>query len=208
MNNVVVAATLGALAVMRRGDASLPLSGTEKLLIGGGFTAGVVAMAAVPLLDALNHAAPLGHCCRRVRRRCESWVGGAVVAPFLGAAEVPMLAVLPLTNSVDGNTQVWILTWQILLLPHALLASPIYTTRLPALSSAHQQVETRAFAELAGASVRSVVTTGALAGGLLAALSPQVAQAVSIGSGGQFHRDGSPGRWPVLPWVSRRMRCG
>lgn len=183
VNNVVVAATLGALAVMRRGDVSLPLSGTEKLLIGGGFTAGVVAMAAVPLLDALNHAAPLG---RPLPPRSASLreLGRAVwwAVLFLGAAQVPMLAVLPLTNSVDGNTQVWILTWQILLLPHALLASPIYTTRLPALSSAHQQVETRAFAELAGASVRSVVTTGALAGGLLAALSPQVAQAVSIGA--------------------------
>lgn len=183
VNNVVVSITLGALAIMRGGDVSLPLSGTEKLVIGGGFTAGVVAMAAVPLLDAFNHAAPLGRPLPPRSGQLRS-LGRAVwwAVLFLGAAQLPMLAVLPLTNAVDGHTQVWILTWQILLLPHALLASPIYTTRLPALATAFQQTDTRSFAELSGASVRSVLTTGALAGALLAALSPQVAQAVSIGA--------------------------
>lgn len=183
VNNVVVAATLGALAVMRGGDVSLPLNTTEKLVIGGGFTAGVIAMAAVPLFDAFGHAAPLGRPLPPRSPRLGALARAAWWAVlFLGAAQLPMLAVLPLTNAFDGHTQVWILTWQILLLPHALLASPIYTTRLPALSDAHQRGDADAFSDLAGSSVRSVVTTGALSGVLLAVLAPQVASAVSIGA--------------------------
>ncbi|MEZ5374167.1 MAG: lipid II flippase MurJ [Microthrixaceae bacterium] len=182
VNNVVVSVSLGALALLRAGDVSLPLSDGEKLLIGGGFTAGVVAMAAVPLWDAVGHAAPIG---RPLPPRSDE-LGRLARAAwwavlFLAPAQVPMLAILPLTNSVDGHTQVWILTWQILLLPHALLASPIYTTRPPPCRRPIN-VDAEAFGELAGSSVRSVLTTGALSGVLLAALSPQVAQAVSIGA--------------------------
>lgn len=136
-NNVAVTATMAAYIAMRD-DATpslgLPLS--EKLLLAIGTTAGVLFMSAVPVL-ALWRA---GYRLRprldlrdpRLRSIARVGAWGAVM---LAAAQLLIGVTLVLANRVEGGVVAYSIAYTFFLLPHAVIAHPVYTALYPRLSA-------------------------------------------------------------------------
>lgn len=136
-NNVAVTATMVAFIVLRDGEApSLGLPLSEKLLLALGTTAGVLAMSAVPVV-ALRRAGyrlrprlDLQNQQLRSVARVGAW--GAVM---LAAAQVLIGVTLVLANRVEGGVVAYTIAFTFFLLPHAVIAHPVYTALYPRLAA-------------------------------------------------------------------------
>ncbi|MEZ5322559.1 MAG: lipid II flippase MurJ [Microthrixaceae bacterium] len=183
VNNVVLVATYLLFRHLRGGrPPSLPLRGVEVLTLGLGTLAGVVAMCSVPVIDALAHGArpakPLSVRSPEMRRIGRDGLWAAV---FLGAGQATLALALPLTNAYNGHGLVWMLSWQLFLVPYALLAVPVLTARFPSMAAAHDEGSVERLREVTDGGVRSIVTTGLLAGAVLWGTAPAVARVLSLG---------------------------
>ncbi|HET7487105.1 MAG TPA: lipid II flippase MurJ [Acidimicrobiales bacterium] len=137
-NNVVVIATMAAfLAVTPTGRRGLELPLASRLVLAVGTTAGVLAMAAVPVValaragSRLRPRVDLAAPGLRSVARMGAW--GAVL---LAAVQVLVGVTLVLANRVEGGVVAYQIAFTFFLLPFALVAHPIFTTLHPRLSSA------------------------------------------------------------------------
>ena len=139
LNNLVVSAMLFALPhVAGRTPDLAQVSGDAGLLwlLGGGTTAGIIAMTVV-LIPALKPAGirlrfNLDWRNRSVRQvgRMSGWTLGYVLAN-----QAALLVVLILANDTDGGVSAYTSAFIFFLLPHALIAVSIMTTLVPELSA-------------------------------------------------------------------------
>lgn len=185
VNNVVVIVTLVVFSIQRAGrPPSLELTGAEKLVLAGGTTAGVLLFCSLPVLAAIR----TGFRLRRPLSPTSPEFGGLMrssswTITFLALGQLLSIVVLPLTNAVDGHTLVWQTSWQVFLLPYALLAVPVLTARFPAMSSAIRRGDDSAFAQYVADGTRSVMTFGLLTGAAMLATGPLMARVIAFGAG-------------------------
>lgn len=158
-NNLVVIATMLVFVDVRSGVApsmDLPLS--DRLLLAIGTTAGVVAMAAIPLVAIVRNGFTLRpmweprHPRLREIVRVGAW-GGAVLASM----QVLILTTLVLANPVPGGVVAYQIAFTFFLLPIALAAHPVFTALYPQLAGhAHARRWAR-FGDDVGDGLRRVV---------------------------------------------------
>lgn len=137
-NNIVVIVTMIVFRAMRDGRADLDLSTGEKLVLALGTTGGVVAMTLAPLL-----AARAGGLVHRLRRGGGSPVplrpivrDGVWAAGHLGANQVLVaVTIVVAAAAVDGGVVAYQIAFTFFLLPHAVLANPVFTALYPRVSS-------------------------------------------------------------------------
>jgi putative peptidoglycan lipid II flippase len=183
-NNVVVTATMVVFMVWRHGarpGLSIPLS--QKLLLALGTTGGVLAMSAVPVV-ALRRA---GH---RLRPRLDvrdpqlRAVGriGAWGAVMLAAAQVLIGVTLVLANRVEGGVVAYSIAFTFFLLPHAVIAHPLYTALYPRLAAHVHAGDRGAFGADVAGGVRRLALFLLPASALLVVLAPPVLRLVHLGA--------------------------
>ena len=184
VNNVVLIVTFLVFRALRDGaPPSLGLTGAQVAVLAGGTTLGVVAMCAVPAVDAWRHGLrPVAPLPLRSPELRVVVTDGWWAAVFLASTQVVLLVALPLTNAVAGNTLVWTVAWQVFLLPFAVLAVPVITSRFPALAAAHDEHRADRFRETLVGGVRSIVATGTLAGALMWATAAPVGRLLAVGA--------------------------
>jgi putative peptidoglycan lipid II flippase len=184
VNNVVVITTYVVFGIMR-GDQppSLDLTLAEKLVLALGTTAGVVAFCAVPVMGLWRSGFRLRprwtprHPVLRTLARDGSWAAG-----FLAMSQVLLVAVLVLSNSVEGGVVVYQLAFVLFMLPNSLFAVPVFTTTFPSLSRAARAERWAEFSSEVSRAARSIgFLTLASVGGLVA-LAPALADLVARGN--------------------------
>ena len=183
-NNVVVTATMVAFVAVTAGsERGLDLGLAPRLVLAAGTTAGVVAMAAVPVV-ALARAGV------RLRPRLDLSVPGLPAVARVGAwgalllasVQVLVAVTLVLANKVEGGVVAYQIAYTFFLLPFALVAHPIFTALHPRLSSAAHAGRWDDFgADLAAGLARTVVLV-LPAAALLAALAHPVLDLVRLGA--------------------------
>lgn len=135
-NNLVVMGTMGAFFWVEGPQRSLEMSTAGKLVLGIGTTLGVAAMSALPAVA----AARLGLRLRPFMGWREPMVRavareGVWAGSLIGAQQILLAATLILANRVEGGVVATQLAFTFFLLPHALLAHPIYTSAFPTLAA-------------------------------------------------------------------------
>jgi putative peptidoglycan lipid II flippase len=186
-NNVLVIATMIVFRVMHGGAAGgggrpdLPLS--QRLVLAVGTTAGVVAMAAVPVV-ALRRSG------LRLRPRWDPALPGLRAlgraglwgVVYLALAQVLVATTLVLANRVEGGVVAYHIAFTVFLLPFAVLAHPVMTTVYPRLAAeAHAGAWTR-FAAALGDGARSISFLVLPAAALLVALAGPALRLVELGA--------------------------
>lgn len=135
-NNVVVIATMGVFLLVEGPSPSLDVSTAGKVILGLGTTLGVAAMSALPAMAAAREGLRL--------RPTTVWREPMVYAvareglwagSLIGAHQVLLAATLVLANRIEGGVVATQLAFTFFLLPHALLAHPVYTSVFPTLAS-------------------------------------------------------------------------
>ena len=183
-NNVVVTATMVAFLVLRGGARpGLHVPPGEKLLLAVGTTVGVLAMSAVPAValwragHRLRPRIGMGNPHLRSVARIGAW-GAAMLA----AAQVLIGVTLVLANRVEGGVVAYTIAFTFFLLPHALIAHPLYTALYPRLSSHLHAGDGAAFAADVSAAVRWLALLLLPASALLAALAGPALRLVHVGA--------------------------
>ena len=181
-NNIVLTFTMISFAVVHDPSRGLALPTGEKFLLGGGTLAGTLAMTVLPLV-ALRRAglaiaprwtvpdADLAGLARR----------GLWGAGHVGLNEVLILATVVLAGSVTGGVIAYQTAFTFFLLPHALLAHPIFTTLYPRLSRSGATGDVGAFAQDLSLGLRSMLVLVLPAAGLLAAAAPPSLSLLDLG---------------------------
>lgn len=183
-NNVAVTVTMVVFIAMQGGERptlDLPLS--QKLVLAVGTTAGVLAMSAVPVaalwragfrlrprLDARNPHL-------RAVARIGAW--GAVM---LAAGQVLIGVTLVLANRVEGGVVAYSIAYTFFLLPHAVIAHPVYTALYPRLSAHIHAGDRQAFAADVRDGVRRMAVLVLPASAALVLVVPPVLRLVDIGA--------------------------
>ena len=141
-NNVVVMATMGLFWAMRHGatgqhgHAGLDLPLSQRLVLAIGTTAGVLVMTAVPVAAAWRAGLRLRprwaprHPQVRALGRAGAWA-----AAYLALNQLLIATTLVLANRVEGGVVAFQIAFTFFLLPHAVLANPVYTALYPRLAS-------------------------------------------------------------------------
>jgi len=183
-NNVVVTATMVAFIVLRHGQRpTLGISLAEKLVLACGTTAGVLAMSAVPVVAVmragfrLRPRVDVGNPHLRGVARIGAW--GAVM---LAAAQVLIGVTLVLANRVEGGVVAYSIAFTFFLLPHAVIAHPIYTALYPRLAAHVHAGDHRAFAADVAAGVRRMAALVVPASLAMAVLAVPVLRHVHLGA--------------------------
>ena len=182
-NNVVVIATMVAFAVLAGTDAGLDLPLSHRLILALGTTAGVVAMAAVPVV-ALRRAG------LRLRPRWDpshpglrslarSGVWGVV---YLTMAQLLVGVTLVLANRVEGGVVAYHIAFTTFLLPFAILAHPVFTTVYPGLAADAHARRWAGFADALGRGARSILFLVLPASALLVALARAGLRLIQLGA--------------------------
>ncbi|HWI03045.1 MAG TPA: lipid II flippase MurJ [Acidimicrobiales bacterium] len=182
-NNVVVIATMVVFRMVAGGDGGLDLPLSHRLVLAGGTTAGVVAMAAVPLLALRRAGVRLrprwepSHPALRSLGRAGIW--GVV---YLTMSQLLVAVTLVLANRVEGGVVAYHIAFTAFLLPFALLAHPVLTTVYPGLAADAGAGRWTAFAESLGRSVRSIAFLVLPAAALLVALARPGLRLIEVGA--------------------------
>ncbi|HVL05397.1 MAG TPA: lipid II flippase MurJ [Acidimicrobiales bacterium] len=182
-NNVVVIATMVVFRVLAGGDGGLDLPLSHRLVLAGGTTAGVAAMAAVPLLALRRAGVRLrprwepSHPALRSLGRAGIW--GVV---YLTMSQLLVAVTLVLANRVEGGVVAYHIAFTTFLLPFAILAHPVLTTVYPGLAAEAQAGRWSAFADALGRSVRSVAFLVLPAAALLVALARPGLRLIQVGA--------------------------
>ena len=157
-NNVVVMLTLAAFYVVEGAHGSLNVSLKGKVILGLGTTLGVAAMSALPAIaaarDGLRLRPSLGWSEPMVRTVAREgvWAGA-----LIGAQQILLASTLVLANRVEGGVVATQLAFAFFLLPHALLAHPVYTSAFPTLAAHAAAGETAALRAEVGRGVRRLL---------------------------------------------------
>ena len=139
-NNVVVTATMVVYVVVRRSShPGLDLSTAERLVLAIGTTVGVLAMTAVPMIDAWRSGLRLRprwdphHPAVRSLGRPGAWA-----AAYVALNQLLIATTLVLANAVAGGVVAYQIAYQFFLLPNAVVANPVFTALYPQLSAEAQ----------------------------------------------------------------------
>jgi putative peptidoglycan lipid II flippase len=182
-NNIVVTLTMIVFVAVRHGAAPrLPLPFGPKLVLAVGTTAGVLAMTSVPVVAMLTgglRLRPRWHL-RDPNLRSVARVG-AWGAVFLAANQILIAVTLVLANRVAGGVVAYQIAFTFFLLPHALLAHPIFTALYPRLSSDVHAGRWDNFGRDVGEGVRLTTFLILPASALLAALGGPALRLVRLG---------------------------
>jgi putative peptidoglycan lipid II flippase len=183
VNNLVVLATYALFWFLRDGaPPSLELTTTEKWVLAGGTTLGVLAFTLLPAVAVVRsgfHLRPRldwrDPTVRTVGRR-GAWAGGQ-----LAMANVLLAAVLVLANGVAGGVVTWVFAYAFFLLPFALFAVPVATTMFPSLARSHQGGRPTELGAALGRGVRATVVLLVGAAAALAALAWPIVRIAAFG---------------------------
>lgn len=136
-NNLAVVATMaGFWALVGGGRPTLDLSAGQRLLLGGGTTAGVAAMTAVPWIALRRRGVALRPRWDPRTTEMSSLVrAGAWAACGLALFQLLVVTTLVLANRVEGAVVAYHIAFQAFLLPFALLAHPVMTAVYPRLAA-------------------------------------------------------------------------
>lgn len=188
-NSLAVTATMIAFAVVHDPARGLALTTGEKVLLGGGTLAGTVVMTIVPLVALRRAGLGIGPRWRLPRADLRPLVTrGLWSAGVVGLNEVLVISTVVLAGRVDGGVIAYQTAFTFFLLPHALLAHPIFTAMYPRLSHDGASGEFAAFARDLGLGLRSMILLLVPASGLLAVAA---APALSVVRLGQFDAAGA-----------------
>ncbi len=158
LNSVVVTATMVAFASVHDTERGMDLTTGEKVLLGGGTLLGTTVMTVLPLIAAWRAgyglrprwALAAGELRPLLRRGL--WAAGHV-----GLNQVLVLCTVVLLGQVEGGVIAYQTAFTFFLLPHALLAHPIFTALYPRLSRNGDAGESAAFAADLARGLRSMV---------------------------------------------------
>ncbi|HUW02418.1 MAG TPA: lipid II flippase MurJ [Acidimicrobiales bacterium] len=182
-NNLVVIVTMVGFRLMRDGGTDLPLAGDEMFVLAVGTTAGVAAMTLVPLFAVRRAGSNL----------IPRWGGSPVplrplaakgfwAAGHLGLNQVMVAATIVLAAQVEGGVVAYQIAFTFFLLPHGLLANPIYTVMFPRFARHAQEGRLDDFADDVGLGLRLTALLLVPAAGLLLALAGPVLTLVRLGN--------------------------
>jgi len=182
-NNVMVIATMVAFRALTGGDGGLALALSHRLVLALGTTAGVVAMAAVPLVALRRAGIRLRprwdptHPALRSLGRAGAW--GIV---YLTMSQLLVAVTLVLANRVEGGVVAYHIAFTTFLLPFALLAHPVLTTAYPGLAADAHARRWSGFADALGRAARSIAFLVLPAAALLAALAGPGLRLIELGA--------------------------
>ena len=182
-NNLVVITTMVAFAVLAGGDRGLDLALSHRLLLALGTTAGVVAMAAVPVVALRRAGLRLRprwdprHPALRALGRAGIW--GVV---YLTMSQLLVAVTLVLANRVEGGVVAYHIAFTTFLLPFAILAHPVLTTVYPGLTADAQAGRWSGFAEALARGARSIAFLILPAAALLVALAGPGLRVIELGA--------------------------
>lgn len=181
-NNVVVTITMVVFAAQHDPAAGFTLTHGDKLLLGAGTLAGTIAMTIVPFVALWNAKMSLRPKWSAKGLGLRSLVHrGAWAAGHVGLNEVLILVTIVLAGRVDGGVIAYKTAFMFFLLPHALLAYPIFTALFPRLSKRAAANDRAAFAADLRLGMRSIVTLLLPASGLLGAVAAPTLSLVQVG---------------------------
>jgi putative peptidoglycan lipid II flippase len=182
-NNVIVIVVMVTFEAAHDPARGLALTTGEKWLLGAGTLAGTVGLIVLPVLAAWR--AGLGFR-PRWSARGVSGIGalarkGAWGAGDIGLNQVMVAATIVFAGQVDGGVIAYQTAFTFFLLPHAVLAHPIFTARFPELSMHGAVGDHRAFARNLSAGLRSMIMLLVPAAALVAITAAPVLSIVRIG---------------------------
>jgi len=183
-NNVAVTITMVAFLVMRHGTAPGLVPGRgQRLVLAVGTTAGVAAMATVPLVAAWR-AGLRPRLCWELRRRELRQAArlGGWGAALLGAGQALIGVTLILANRVSGGVVAYQIAFTFFLLPHAVLAHPMLTALYPRLAALAAVRRWPSFASELGRGLRGIVLVTLPASAAVFVLGGPMLRLVRIGA--------------------------
>ena len=182
-NNLVVIATMVAFRAVAGGDAGLDLPLSHRLILAVGTTAGVIAMASVPLVALRRAGIRLrprwdpSHPGLRTLARAGIW--GVV---YLTMTQLLLAVTLVLANRVEGGVVAYHIAFTTFLLPFAILAHPVFTTIYPGLAADAHARRWAGFAEALGRGARSIAFLILPAAALMVALARPGLRLIEVGA--------------------------
>ncbi len=181
-NNVVVTITMVVFAAQHDPATGFTLTHGEKILLGAGTLAGTIAMTIVPFVALWKAKMSLRPQWSAKGLGLRSLVHrGAWAAGHVGLNEVLILVTIVLAGRVDGGVIAYKTAFMFFLLPHALLAYPIFTALFPRLSKRAAANNRPAFAADLRLGMRSIITLLLPASGLLGAVAAPTLSLVQVG---------------------------
>lgn len=188
-SSLIVTLTMVAFAAGHDPDRGLALTDGQKVLLGGGTLLATVVMALVPLLAAARAGYPLrpgwavpSEELTALMRR------GAWAAGHVGLNQVLVIVTVVLAGRIEGGVIAYQTAFTFFLLPHALLAHPIFTSLYPRLAATGAAgADLDGFATTLGRGLRTMAALVLPASALLAAVA---APALSLVQLGEFDADG------------------
>jgi putative peptidoglycan lipid II flippase len=184
VNNVIVIATYVVFWMLREGAApSLELTTTEKVVLAGGTTLGVIAFTTLPALAATRSGFRLRprldwrEPSLAVLARRGAWAGGQ-----LALAQVLLVVVLVLANGAAGAVVAWTFSFAFFLLPISLFSVPVAVTMFPTLARLHQAGRSADFRAAVDRGVRATVVLLVGAAAALAALAWPLVRVAAFGA--------------------------
>ena len=185
INNVVVTcAYLGFWYLRHDAAPSLHLRPIELAVLAGGTTLGVVSFTAAPVAAAWRrgfHLWPRFH--RGGNELSHFWRQGAWAAVYLALTQVLLVTVLILANRVEGGVVAYQLGFTFFLLPHALVAIPVFTTLFPRMARATLAEDDSTYAALVRRGITAVAVLVLPAAAGLMALAGPLARVALFGRG-------------------------
>ena len=182
-NNIVVIVTMVMFAAVHDPAAGLVLSVGEKVLLGAGTLVGTVALVAVPLVALRRsgvvlyprwsdgRATGVGDVARK-----GIWGAGSI-----GLNQVLVAATVVFAGQVDGGVIAYQTAFAFFLLPHALLAHPIFTTLFPRMAASGATGDLASFSDDLAGGLRAMILLVAPAAALLAVVALPVLTIVRFG---------------------------
>ena len=184
-NNIIVIATMVAFRALRDGATDLHPSTGQLLVLALGTTGGVLAMTVVPWLALRARGDGLRPAWPGTGDRAE--IGGLArsglwAAGHLGASQVLVAATVVVAGGVTGGVVAYQIAFTFFLLPHAVLANPVYTVLYPRLASDAAEGRRAAFATDLAGGLRTLAFVLLPAAAVLAAVAGPLLQVLAIGA--------------------------
>lgn len=185
INNIVVTSAYVAFWWLRRGEApSLHLSPLEVGVLAGGTTLGVVAFTAAPIVAAHRRGFLLRPRLERGSHElARFWRQGAWAAAYLALTQALLVTVLILANRVEGGVVAYQLGFTFFLLPHALVAIPVFTALFPGMARAALAGDRDGYGDLVRRGVTTITVLVLPASAALIALAQPLARLTLFGHG-------------------------
>jgi putative peptidoglycan lipid II flippase len=184
--SLVVTVTMVAFAAGHDPAQGLALTEGQKVLLGGGTLLATVVLALVPMLAAARAGYPLRPGWRVPSEELADLVRrGAWATGHVGLNQVLVIATVVLAGRIEGGVIAYQTAFTFFLLPHALLAHPIFTSLYPRLASAGAAnapgADLDGFAVTLGQGLRTMAALVLPASALLAATAAPALSLVQLG---------------------------